>query len=98
VTHSHAAADGVVDANDRVSMLMDAARDLRTRAVGEVLALRVLLAAPLAVPLAVEAVIEAGAEVEPGVGDRRDRHGPLGAVVRREVKHATEHAPVVVAN
>ena len=50
-------------------MLMHAPRDLGSRAVGEVLAVDVQLAAPLAVPLAVEAVVEAGAEVEAGVGD-----------------------------
>ena len=94
VAPAGAAADRIGHPHHRVADLVDARRDGRVGAVGDVLAVDVQRAAPLAVMVAVEPEVQPDAEMDAGVAERLDRDRPGRAVGHREVQRAAEDAPV----
>src|SRR6478672_12706290 len=72
VSEANATTDGIGDPDHRVADLVQAARRLRGGAVGDVLAVDVLLAPPFAVVVAVKAEVETGAELDAGLVEHLD--------------------------
>ena len=82
VPEPYAPADGIRDPDHRVADLVQAARGLRRGAVGDVLAVDVVLTPPFAVVVAVEAEVETGAELDARVVEHLDDELAGHAVAR----------------